>query len=258
MRMIRGQGIHGELAPRVCLRDFSVVRDLEEDGYALLPAERMDPVISETDTVDYHTCRDLQLSDHVDSQFEIMQAEGRRLGDEYDEVSIADRSDHRTRSARRGVKDGRCALVEKALCSTDERRGHGNADIEPTLYQGDAVCLGCFHHTDPMPCFSDRLLGADKGASPAAMTELGKCQGSGLERCNCMVSAETAALAAAGAERCIHLGNGNADLLASLQDTPEKEMGVRFFDIAVKELDMPSGHPCKVYGHSSFSGSPFA
>jgi hypothetical protein len=57
----------------------------------------VDPVVAGAHPVDHHPEGEAELAHHVESQPQVVQAEGRGLGDQDDQVRVLDRGDDRAR-----------------------------------------------------------------------------------------------------------------------------------------------------------------
>ncbi len=171
-------------------------------------------------------------------QFQIVQAEGRGLGYEQAEITALERLHHGAGGAGRRIDDGNPIFKSVLLDPADDRRGHGFTDVQPAL---DELQLSGRTPVDSAaltPPLGDGLFRTKPGAGAAAVAKFRENEGMFGKGSDGMVNADLGTQPAVSTFSHVYFRNRYGDRLAALNNGPEKDSGVGFFHITIKESDL--------------------
>ena len=169
-------GIDQRETAGIGLGDATVVGDLEEDLETFVGAVLVHPIVSRAGPVDDHAERDPEHPHRLDRQLEVVEPEGRRLGDQNHEVAPRTAAIIGARRAGRRVDEDHPVGVGRGPDRTDQRRDQGLAHVETPVNEVDTRRPVPLDHADGSHRFGDGLLRAHQGAAAAAVAEFGENQ----------------------------------------------------------------------------------
>lgn len=174
MRPVFGQRFDDQFTARIGFGDPPVIGNFEQQRNRRLAAETLHAVVADADAVDDDAERQAQLTHRIDRQFEVMQAEWRRFGDQHDIVRTAQRRYRRAGGSGRRVENGGDAVFQPGFHRMDQSGSQRNADVEAAAVERDVSVNESPDGADPETFFADRVAAADQGTSAAAMAEFGE------------------------------------------------------------------------------------
>jgi hypothetical protein len=148
-------------------------------------------------------------------------------------------------------------MWDPSLDGPDERRRHGDTDIEMPPDEGDPFYLRRFDDADPSRHLRDGASWAHSGASAATVAQLSEHQRFRARGNDGVVDAETGALPAGIAPCHVNLGNGNRDDLLLRAIGPQEQVRIGLLDITIQEPDRRAPCQGKVDGHGGLARATF-